>query len=1050
MNMSRKTVSSFRIVILFLALSIVGACFIKKLPLELYSKNYTNTIKVSFLWPDTPSAYIANRVTSLLEGSFNRLNGIKSIHSTTSDGKGEIHIEFDKNRTIDIARHEISMSIRQLIKSLPENLSYPKVEILNGNKDLSKSVLSFILWGGELKNQELSDVFINIIRPGLTSIEDIQRIDVTGLFQSDYLLKINISLFDYYGIELSEINEAFQNYFERIDIGKFYETTENKVVSKNIQIKNSGFDIEKIPVKLHHGRLIRLSDICTIEESDKDPVGMYRVNGERTISISVYAKEKTNNIELSNQLKKFLFKTQKESIIPFSFKIISDSSDQIKKEMNNILKRMAISILCLLVLFLCIYNNIIHFTVLLLSLVQNILISVIIYKLFNVNINLYSLAALTVSYGIIIDNIVIMMDELKNNGNKRIITSIISSTLTTLASLVVMFFITTTEQVMFKDFSIILIINLIVSIIVTYYFIPAIFEDPWFNKRLRNNNIFDFKVNLVWKKKIVSILNYYYSQILSKILRFRAILIILLILSFGIPVYKLPIHIDKVGNLPELYNKIFGSDYYIENIRPSINTIFGGSLRLFSQYVIKNPEYDEEEVVAIQINASMQQGSSADKINKPISELESYILNFEEVNLFITEIYPNGKALINVYFNKEYENTSFPLFLQGLIIDKSIQIEGVNWRITGIGDSFDNTKQNFASEYQLYIYGYNFDQLGIYADKVKQDLLKNDRVPKVNILSIDSPIIDINQSYSFHVDKRRLLQNNLNWEKIVKNIRYKSEQQYFIASVLINGQEKDISICPKSVSSNDLWELFNIHHGNLSMDYLGEISKLNRSKKIYREKQQYRLILDFNYVGTEKFGKKWIDHVINENKKELPIGYTIKKKSLFEEQNKKIIYKKSTVFLTILIIYIICSILFNSLIQPLIVLSILPFSFIGVFLTFYLFDLDYDHGGFASFIILAGITINSNIYIINQFNQYKSELSINDSKKIFLNALNKLILPILITIVSTSTGLLPFLWGKESQYFWSSLSAGTIGGLIFSVLGIILYLPLFLIKKKDL
>lgn len=72
---------------------------------------------------------------------------------------------------------------------------------------------------------------------------------------------------------------------------------------------------------------------------------------------------------------------------------------------------------------------------------------------------------------------------------------------------------------------------------------------------------------------------------------------------------------------------------------------------------------------------------------------------------------------------------------------------------------------------------------------------------------------------------------------------------------------------------------------------------------------------------------------------------------------------------------VITSILFNSLKQPLAIIFVIPVSYIGVFLTFYCFKLNFDQGGFVSFVLLCGITMNSSIYILNEYNAVRHPLA---------------------------------------------------------------------------
>jgi multidrug efflux pump subunit AcrB len=120
-------------------------------------------------------------------------------------------------------------------------------------------------------------------------------------------------------------------------------------------------------------------------------------------------------------------------------------------------------------------------------------------------------------------------------------------------------------------------------------------------------------------------------------------------------------------------------------------------------------------------------------------------------------------------------------------------------------------------------------------------------------------------------------------------------------------------------------------------------------------------------------------------------------------------------------------------------------SFVGAFLTFYFFDINFDQGGYASFILLAGITVNSSLYIINEFNNQSIR---NNNVTRYLKAFHYKIIPVLLTITSTILGLIPFLLGGQDEVFWFAFAAGSIGGLLFSLLGVIIFLPAFLLKYK--
>ena len=151
-----------------------------------------------------------------------------------------------------------------------------------------------------------------------------------------------------------------------------------------------------------------------------------------------------------------------------------------------------------------------------------------------------------------------------------------------------------------------------------------------------------------------------------------------------------------------------------------------------------------------------------------------------------------------------------------------------------------------------------------------------------------------------------------------------------------------------------------------------------------------------------------------------------------------------------LIIFFISSILFNSLRQPLAIIFVIPVSFIGVFLTFYLFNLRFDQGGFAAFILLCGITVNAAIYIINEYNSLRASYPYIDSRRLYFKAFRAKITAVFLTVLSTVLGFIPFLIGDTREGFWFPLAAGTMGGLIMSLTAIFFLLPILILPRKKL
>ena len=206
----------------------------------------------------------------------------------------------------------------------------------------------------------------------------------------------------------------------------------------------------------------------------------------------------------------------------------------------------------------------------------------------------------------------------------------------------------------------------------------------------------------------------------------------------------------------------------------------------------------------------------------------------------------------------------------------------------------------------------------------------------------------------------------------------------------------------------------------------------------------------FNVLGSYVYTDRLIKNTIEKYNNYFPVGFRCMNKTFGSYEDEGTQYW--LIALVAVIIFFIIAILFESLMQALATVLLIPVSFIGLFLTYYLTGVPFGTGGFAAMVLLAGLTVNAGIYIICQNNNQRemyllpAELDKKRLLKIsctrYVKAFNHKIIPILLTILSTVLGMIPFLIdGPDEQPFWYSLAIGTIGGLLFSVIPIYLFLP---------
>ena len=1131
--------SNFSIRIIFTVLSVIGFALLPLLSIRLLPTSKAYQLTINYNWSNAAPSVIEQAVTTPLEGAFNLVNGVKRIQSVSRKGSG--YIQLDLAKTVDIAmlRFEIATKIRQLYPKLPEGLSYPTIHINNPEKtEAERPILTYSLSGLD-NSVNLYRYAQETLSPQLALTAGIQHIEVLGGNQLEWVIQYDAVLCQTLGVERAAIYQALQELFQATALGLVEDSGNSFFVrlgripppsplqrgksivpnsNSNFKTGVSARELRQLAIQKVGQRIIHLEDIAKIQLVEAPPRSHYRINGQNSIRLLFYAEQQVNTIQLAKEIKANIGALQSNLPTSYQLYLDDDATEFLAEELVKIGQRTVFSLGILLFFVLLLYRSIRQLGIILGSLIANLGIAFIFYYWLEVELHLYALAGITVSFGLIIDNTLVMVHHLRQQQNLRIFPALLAATLTTLAALIIIFFLPDEWQINLVEFAKVIGINLGVSLLVAGVLIPALVRGdrkldtlgnsssffpfhflprrkhrsppegekvqgiiPEEGKSLKvvpkgekvsevipkeqrsetvcsnklsstsvpkersfdttdkqsstNKKCFQNLRRLVrWKNR--------YQQILSSLLNWRKLVVILIILAFGIPVFMLP---NKIDNW-DWYNQTLGSEWYVEKVKPNVNKWLGGTLRLFVWYVYEGANYKQPSETVLYIQGSMPNGATLAQMNAVYEQIDAYLGQFDvEIKQYVSNVYSGQYAQTQIYFKDGYE-LIFPHQLKSRLIAFSINLGGVEWNVYGVGKGFSNSSGSMPSRYRLKMYGYNKTKLNEQAQRMAQKLEVHPRVKKVNIeANIEWWTKDLYE-YELTLDKRRLA------EQQILPIQIQPIFDNFNRAVypnLYTPQQTGVRLVSQSLASNDLWVLQNrpipIDSQFVNFKDISQLSKQKVAGAIHKEDQQYIQLLEWEYTGSGRFADKHLNKCKAEMKKELPLGYKMEnaQQGFWQQKAQK---QYSLILLIIGLIFFICAVQFESFRQAFAIVLLIPISFIGIFLTFYCFDFNFDQGGYTSFILLSGLVVNGLILLINDYNHYRKKYPrrsfISNYSKAFLHKIT----PVLLTIISTALGLIPFLWHGQQEVFWFSLAVGTIGGLLFSVLVLVFFIPLFLRK----
>ncbi len=1031
--------SPFSIILLFVALMIAGLVFISRLNVNLYPSETLPSFRISFWWSEIPARTVESAVTSKLEAALSMLNGVNGLGSTSSYGWGNIHISFNKGTDMDMTRFEIASTIRKLYPALPKGVSYPEITTMQASGSKNNLLLYSIIIPET--HHELNHYLNSVIQPALSSIDGINNVAFFGVRPWEYNIVFDTGKLSKKGISPGLIASAINNCFQDVQIGRSdngFNVFEPKRGELPVVMRSGGrcfrSGLQSIPIKKVSGRVIYLGDVAEMDFRERVPRSYYRVNGKNTILMAVDATGRENRIRLAARVTRAMEQIKQDLPESWEVYLSYDDTVHIRNDLNRVVLRMLLSMLVLLALVVFITRNHQYLFLVLLTIVANVLIAACCYYALNIEIHLYSLAGIAVSFGMIIDNSIVMVEHLRRHNNKAVFLAMLAATLTTAGSLLLVFLLDHARQVILKDFAAVMLVNLFVSLIIAWFFIPSVYH---YSKRLNNGHSRPGRWLITCSRL--------YLRWLHWTQRYRYAMVFLLVMAFGLPVQYLPAGLASEGAAARFYNKTIGSDLYRNKIKTRVEKVFGGSLRLFADKVVKRSYHVDPERTSLLIRARMPGGASVHQLNEAVMRMEKHLLEYPQAEQFQTQVLSYENASIRVFFKPEFDNEGFPLYLKWQLTDKALSIGSAEWEITGAGKGFSNVGDGPTGQVSIILEGYNYEMLHRIAEKLQKLSQKNPRITKQTISSVMSkPGVKNRHEILATFDEEQLAFMELTASEVLRALPGRDEPQT-IRPAYHEGRQTFIQLMPGNQASNNIWDVKNkiitVNELHVKPKTLMSFEKRLSDTDIHKHNQQYRLFFHFDFEGPYRLKELVAARLVEDISRKLPVGYDARQPEWGWMDNKNKDYR--LIFLVIVIIFFLCAILFESLRRPLAVLCVIPIAFIGLFLTFYVFNLNFDQGGLAAFLLLCGLSVNAALYLLNDYNLFQKKYPRRSHAKKYLKALHYKISPISLTVISTTTGLAPFVIGPKEP-FWFAFAAGTIGGLLFSLGAVVFFLPLFL------
>lgn len=955
---------------------------------------------INYSWQGKSAKVVEQSVTAPIEGLMVAVRGVENVESESRYGSGWVKVTLKPDVNVSAVRFEIASLLRQIRGRLPEGVSTPTLsggDVVNSARQREETVhlLSYTV-NSPLTAMQLQEYVQQHITPVLQRNEDVRWVNVSGGTGQYLEITYDPLLLQACGLSADDLENGLKAFFGRNEIvGDVLQDSAR--VTLRLATADFKRPLEQMPIKGTGGQVMYMGNLARYEYKNYESSSYYRINGHETVSLNIYVNAQANLTKLARELRRQIDEMQPNMQEGVSLELQQDSSEELQGEMDRLISRSLMSLAILLLFVFLVRPGWRYVSIVAATLVLCLAIAAVCYYAFDLRLHVFSIAGITVSLGLVIDSSIVMIDHYAYYRDRKAFFAILAALLTTIGTLVVILFAPDNLRQDLYDFAWVVIINLTVALLVAIAFVPALVDSVHF--RTAGNVQKGTR-----KRRYIIRWNRMYARYITFPARLRT--------RWRIVLYALFILLYLGG--------------------------FSYSAYIFSQSMDGASWPREEEEMKLYIRAQMPLGGTATQLNEKVKLLEETLAAEQSVLRFETSI-NGGGANITVRFKPEALGTAAPYQVENRVIGRVIGIGGADWSTYGVSQrGFSNSLNLQYRSNRIEITGYNYDRLYRYAQDLSDLLHEN---PRAVDITIETPGHE-NQEDEYYV--------RYNWERM-HLLGINPGMIYQALSDILQTRDlgrwdkarTNVTLVSARRDTHDLWQLLNAHvkvgDRDILLSEVMDIQRREAKNVIPRRNQEYVLRVAFNVLGSYLYTENYVKEVVQRMSEQLPVGFRCTRPGWSEHPTASEQYW--LIALCIIITYWLMAILFESLFRPLaILLALIPMTLMAVFLTFHFSGIPFGTGGLAAIVLLCGLVVNAAIYILHQYDLVRTSSRMSPVKA-YVRAYNHKIVPVMLTVLSTMLGLIPFLLDGTDNKFWYTFAITTMTGLAASVVALVFILP---------
>ena len=1026
--------------LLMVFIIIAGIFTLSRLRMEVFPDITIPIINVSVVYPGASPEDIEESICVKVEEQVQGINGLKRIASSSNEGYGSINIEVENGYDIDEVKDEVKSQV-DAITSFPDDAEKPTIRSFDGQPEVITIAVH-----GHVDEASL----LNIAEKVRDEVSELPNITQTRLGKKPREISIEISenTLQKYGISFDYVANKIRT--SSMDVpGGAIETYDGEILIRSKGQAYTGEEFGIIPVlSLADGSTVFLRDIAEIVDGFQDVEYDIKFNSEPALLIRVYRTGEQNALDIADAVHGYIKK--KNAFMPpgVSLTTMKDESVILRGRIELLTENAYLGLgLVLIVLALFLKPKLAAWVSL--GIPISFMGGFWLLPLFDVSINMISLFTFILVLGIVVDDAIVVGENihiyLKRGlsgvdaaleGAYQVAKPVIFAVLTTMVTFSPMILVEGALGKIWKIIPVVTILVLMFSLIESLTILPAHLAHMNINEAKKKNRFSQW-----WSDIQMGIHNWLqgfiknkYTPILELALKNRGNTVAIAISIFILTVGLVASGFIRFNFFPPLEADIVIAGVEYPEGTPVSLTKVGLDQIEKSAYKLKDSLevlYPENKIFINMVSTAGDQPIKTQSARGPgnldatffgshLAECVIELAPGEERPISTVEISKIWRELTGPIPGVKQVTFDSDLFTTGAPIE--IQLSSVNREdLKAVTNSLKDKLQTYAGVFDIK------DSFSAGKDEIKLNLLPEAQNYGITMASLARQV-----RQAFYGDEVQRVQRGRDEVKVF--LRYPKDER-----VSLNNLEQ----MNVRVGNNVEVPLGQVAQGELSSGY-STITRTDRKRSI-----SITADVDLSEANANEILAKFETEHIAPILLDYPsVNYSFEGEQREQRDTLSSLFKNFA--LALFVVYVLLAIPFKSYLQPLIIMSAIPFGFTGAVIGHIIMGMNLAVLSIIGIVALSGVVVNDSLVMVDFINRYKREDG-KTSLEAALAAGPRRFRPILLTSITTFVGLFPLLIEKSVQaQFLIPMAISLAYGVLFATLITLILVPTSYLIIEDI